>query len=266
MDMPTGHAPPLRPLLLVGLAVFMVGAAAGAQQNCGGSGARDPYSVYPSAKYDGRWTFARIMYNTARGGGRRRGGGEEPWHHDYPNAERHLSKLVSTLSTIRARTDASVILSLSDPELFRYPVAYLSEPGYWYPDDRDVTALRAYLKKGGFLIFDDFVGDDIYNLQQQMLRVLPGMQLIELEPGHPVFDSFYRVKSLEYYHPYYCNPSKFYGIFEDNDPAKRMLAVVNHNNDLGELWEFSDMGFHAVDASNESYKLGLNYMIYAMSR
>ena len=47
-------------------------------------------------------------------------------------------------------------MSFSDPELFKFPVAYLVEPGYWYMSDSDVTTLRAYLHKGGFLIVDDF--------------------------------------------------------------------------------------------------------------
>ncbi|HKS07339.1 MAG TPA: DUF4159 domain-containing protein [Gemmatimonadaceae bacterium] len=239
--------------------------SAHAQRDCGPAGARDPQSVYPTAKYDGRYTFARIYYNSGLGGGFR-GRGEAPWHHDYPNAEQHFSKLVSSLSSVRVRLDGSVIVALTDPQLFKYPIAYMSEPGRWYPSDEEVTALRKYLQKGGFLIFDDFANNDIYNLQEQMSRVIPKMQLIELKPDHPVFDSFYRVKSLEYVHPYYCVKSSFFGIFENNDPAKRMLAVVNYNNDLGELWEFSDWGYYAVNTSNEAYKLGLNYLIYAMSR
>ena len=32
------------------------------------------------------------------------------------------------------RIDGSNILSLDDPELFNYPVAYMAEPGFWYAD------------------------------------------------------------------------------------------------------------------------------------
>ena len=44
---------------------------------------------------------------------------------------------------------------------------------------------------------------------------------------------------------------EFHGIFEDNDPRKRLLAIANYNHDLGELWEFSDTGYVPVDLSNE---------------
>ncbi|MND06663.1 hypothetical protein D3C83_281640 [compost metagenome] len=59
--------------------------------------------------------------------------------------------------------------------------------------------------------------------------------------------------------------AEFWGIFEDNDPAKRMIAIANYNNDIGDYWEYSATGFFPVDLSNEAYKLGVNYMIYGLS-
>ena len=170
------------------------------------------------------------------------------------------------LTSLRAQTDRSVIVRLDSPELFRFPIAYLTEAGHWIPSDSEVQGMRNYLKKGGFVIFDDFSGDDYYNFQEQMLRVLPGMQLKELAPDHPIFDAFYRVKELDYYHPVYCMKSIFYGIFVDNDPKKRMLAIVNYNNDVGEYWEWSDLGQFGINPSNEAYKLGINYLVYAYTR
>ena len=34
---------------------------------------------------------------------------------------------------------------------------------------------------------------------------------------------------------------------------------------MAEYWEFSDRGYYAIDLSNEAYKLGVNYIIYAMT-
>ena len=56
----------------------------------------------------------------------------------------------------------------------------------------------------------------------------------------------------------------YYGMFEDNDPKKRLLAIAGHNQDLGEFWEFSDTGMMPVDLSNEAYKFGVNYFIYGL--
>jgi hypothetical protein len=55
-------------------------------------------------------------------------------------------------------------------------------------------------------------------------------------------------------------------MFEDNDPKKRLLLIANFNSDLGDFWEWSDAGFFPIRLSNEAYKLGVNYVVYALTR
>jgi hypothetical protein len=221
----------------------------------------------PNVPYDGRLTFVRVKYQLPDFSGGFRGSRDLPWSHDYPRGERNFTKIVSELSSTRVRIDASNILTLDDAQLGKYPIAYMAEAGFWRPNDAEVLGLRNYLTKGGFIIFDDFAGEHWMNFQTQMKKVLPGLRPIELDLSHPVFDSFYRIKSLEYDHPIYRGAkSVFYGVFEANDPTKRMLAIVNYNNDLSEYWEFSDTGMFPLDMSNEAYKLGVNYIIYALTR
>ncbi len=221
---------------------------------------------FPNAEYDGRFVFVRTSYTEPMNFGFRRGGGA-PWSHDYPRAERNFLKILSELTSINVRSDASTIIGLDNPEFFRFPVAYMAEPGFWQPTPEEVLTMRAYFQKGGFFIFDDFAGGrDWMNFETQMQKVLPGARPILLDASHPIFDSFYRIASLDYYHPLQQIPSEFYGVFEDNDPTKRMLMIVNFNNDIAEYWEFSDMGFFPIDLSNEAYKLGINYIVYALSR
>jgi hypothetical protein len=258
--------------LAASIALCALPLAAGAQ---GDRNAVCPgFTPYANIEYDGRFAFLRLDYGANNQGigtnsrfsrrGERSGYGG--WAHDYPTAECHFNKLLSNLSTTRTRHDGSVILRLEDPELFKFPIAYLSEPGFWYPSEAAVQNLRKYLQKGGFVIFDDFEGEHIYNLAEQMQRVLPGMRLYKLDEKHTIFDTFYRVKSIEMYHPTERTPSTFYGIFEDNDPKKRMLAIANHNNDIGDYWEWSDTQRFGIDPSNEAYKLGINYIIYILTR
>jgi hypothetical protein len=57
----------------------------------------------------------------------------------------------------------------------------------------------------------------------------------------------------------------YLGLFEDNDPTKRLMAILNYNNDIGDYWEWSDMGYYPIDLSNEAYKFGVNYLVYAMT-
>src|SRR3954462_8094110 len=78
-------------------------------------------------RYDGRFTFARIQDRS-----------EDPrsyyycglpaWAHGYAScrggqrAEESLMKIVNELSFLNPHIEESVIVGLSDPELFKYPV------------------------------------------------------------------------------------------------------------------------------------------------
>jgi hypothetical protein len=226
-------------------------------------GGRQPQTFAENSPYDGRFTFVRIRYSLGDQGGFRQ---DIKWAHDYPRGERHFTKILSELSTIRVRTAVSNIFSLTDPELFKYPVAYLCEAGFWRPTEEEVVSLRAYLQKGGFIIFDDFARNDWLNFTFQMQRVLPKLRPMKMTLDDRIFDSFYRIKTLDQIHPVYGLPAEFYGYYEDNDRSKRLIAIVNYNNDMSEHWEFSDEGLWPVEQSNEAYKIGINYLIYALTR
>jgi hypothetical protein len=214
--------------------------------------------------YDGRVTFVRIRYTTGFAAmGRRGSRGEVPWAHDYPTADTHVMKIINELTLLRPRIDGSNVFSLADPELHSYPIAYLSEPGFWTMDEEEVKGLRSYLAKGGFMIFDDFRGPDWYNLEEQMRRVIPDGQWSQLDATHPIFHSFFEIDDLTYLTSYNGMPT-YYGMFEGNDPSRRLMAIANRDNDLGEFWEFSDTGYFPVDLSNQAYKFGVNYFMYAL--
>ena len=229
-------------------------------------------AIPPNPAYDGRYTFARIRYEQhagelgpgsfGRGGGR----GDVKWAHDYPRGERHFTKIVGEISTIRSRTAESAIFTLDDPELTKYPVAYLCEAGYWQPSEAEIMGLRNYLLKGGFIIFDDFAGSQWDNFVVQMRRVFPELEPLRMTPDDGVFDAFYHITALNYTHPYFGVAAQFWGSYENNDRQGRLLAMINYNNDLSEYWEFSDEQFFPVNMSNDAYKLGINYLVYALTR
>jgi len=223
----------------------------------------DPKNNIP---YDGRFVFARIMYHVQAMGFDQFGRPDIKWDHDYPRAEQNFTRILQEITTIRPFTEGGNVYTLDDPELMKFPVAYMAEPGFWTMKDSEMAGLRNYLAKGGFLIFDDFAGNQWLNFEFQIQRALPGARLVHLDRNHPIFDSFYRIESLDYNHPYFRARSEFYGIFEDNDPARRLLMIVNYNNDISEYWEWSDRGQFPIDLSNEAYKLGVNYVVYGMTR
>jgi hypothetical protein len=187
------------------------------------------------------------------------------WSHDYPRADLHLSRLLSELTNIEANTASTNVFTLDDPELFRHPISYLSEPGFWTMSDEEADRLRSYLLKGGFLIFDDFELEQWHNFEAQMKRVLPEHRLVEIDVDHPIFQSFFEMKTITFPHPLVPVSPTYYGIFEDDDPSKRLMVIVNYNNDVAEYWEWSDQGWFPIDITNEAYKLGINYMIYALT-
>jgi hypothetical protein len=228
----------------------------------------------PRAPYDGRFTFVRVYFDSRSGGGgfgRRRGrGGEPEWHHDRPNAERNLSAIMREISFTRTfdGPTGGNVFALDDPEIFRYPVLWLAEPGFWVPADEEVEKLREYLLKGGFMIFDDFDGGAMYNLEAQMRRVLPELQPIRMTGEEPIFKAFFDIELSELeinQGAGYRDAPDYWGLFEDNDPAKRQLVIMNNNNDIGEFIDYDATGFFPVNLANEAYKLGVNYMVYALT-
>jgi hypothetical protein len=55
----------------------------------------------------------------------------------------------------------------------------------------------------------------------------------------------------------------YLGIFEEDDTDERLMVMINFNNDIGDYWEYSDVGWYPIDLSNDAFKLGVNYIIYA---
>jgi hypothetical protein len=223
--------------------------------------------------YDGLFHFLRVHYQSGgRGGfggfGRRRGGGGEMWAHDYPRADFNFLAILQETTFARTTRRSSSVASLNDPNLFRFPVAYIVEVGSWSPSDEDVAALGQYLLKGGFLIVDDTRDERGYefdSFKENMKRALPDLSFLPLSQDHEIFDTFFRIDPVKVIPPYGRLPVEYWAIFEDNDPSKRLMVLLNLNNDIAEYWEYSDMGYNPIDLTNEAYKLGVNYVIYGLT-
>jgi hypothetical protein len=180
--------------------------------------------------------------------------------------ERNFMKITHELTTLRPHVEGSNIHTFDDPELMKYPVAYLSEPGGWIPSDKEVEGLRAYLAKGGFLWVDDFMRDEWVNFEREMRRVLPDARFERLDTRHPIFDTFFRIDSLTLTHPQDTRlKGEFLAIHEDNDPKKRIMVVIDYNTDVGDFMEWSGQGWFPVDVSNDAYKIAIDYIIYGMT-
>ncbi len=213
-----------------------------------------------SVEYDGQFAFTRIRYGTRVG----RNGG---WEHDYPQADRNFAAILDYMTHTRVNLKGSNIFDLEDPRIFQNPVIYMSEPGYWTTDEIEAKNLRDYLLKGGFIIFDDFDSDPEWrNLESQMRVVLPDHYFIRLDVDHPIFQSFFSIKNLNIPHPMLPGIEPiFYGLFDDNRTDGRMMAIANFNNDIGDYWEWSAEGLYGQDGTADAYRLGVDYLVYAMT-
>ena len=87
----------------------------------------------------------------------------------------------------------------------------------------------------------------------------------EIETQHLVWFKS-RIDAQQFVTPFRGMLPTYYGVYENNDPSRRLLLIANFNNDISEYWEFSATGRYPVALSNEAYKLGINYVVYGMTR
>ena len=214
-----------------------------------------------SARYDGRFMLARLYYGMYPG-----------WSYDWPDMEENLERILDFLTAIRGNTTpTSNILRMDDPDLLQYPVAYLSEPGFWYPTDAEAAGLREYIHKGGFLIVDDFHYPEEWQVfENAMMKVLPDARIERLDITHPIFNSFFPIKSLKVPYPGRLGEmglmGEFFGIYDPDDPSgRRLRVVIDYNQDIGDYIEWSANGVYAVAPTNEAYKFLINYLVYGLT-
>jgi hypothetical protein len=241
-----------------------------------------------NAPYDGRFTFVRMNYQSTPDGCWY--GGQPAWAHGYPIAEQNLVQIMNEVSYLGANIQGFNTLRFDDPELYRYPIAYVIEPDWWAITDSESRALRDYMLKGGFVIVDDFKvrsrafggfggeGDSEFvrepgfggggwpSFEVMMKNVMPNYKFLEMAENHPIFHAFFEIPHLKNFPQAYIRGTPvFRAMFEDNDPEKRIMMIVNYNTDISQYWEWSGRGFKPFDETNEAYKLGVNYLIYGLT-
>ena len=177
-----------------------------------------------------------------------------------------MMKILKELTLSQPRIDGSNVLTLDDPELFDYPIAYMSEPGFWTMSDEEARGCGDYLLKGGFIIFDDFRDDHWYNLEEQMKRVLPEARWVQLDhdaPGVPLVLRDRRTFDLSasYGHAQAGVLRHVRGQRSEEaaDGDRRTSTTTSASTGSSRI-----RASMPVDLSNEAYKFGVNYFIYGL--
>lgn len=224
------------------------------------------------------FTFARVRYSSAGGRGRRWGGG---WATDWPDAELNFAYRLQQVTAMKVNPDSKVI-ELTDPDLADYPFLYMIEPGALSFSDEEVVALRRYLLNGGFMMVDDFWGEREWeNFYEEIKRVFPDREPIELSLEHQVFRAVFpltekpQMASIHHWYSYRGTPYQNYerpdasevhyrAIYDDKG---RMVVIICHNTDLGDGWEREGESpeYFAEHAEKKAYPMGINIIFYAMT-
>ena len=142
-------------------------------------------------------------------------------------------------------------------------------------DMHNVAArLREYLERGGFLMIDDFHGAlEWRGFEATMRRVFPERELVDIEADAEPFHVLYDLSEREQIpgiralmsgrtwekggrHPVWR------AVLDD---AGRVMVLVNHNQDLGDAWEHADDARYPEALTAQAYRLGVNYVVYAMT-
>jgi len=262
--------------------LLLVAVAASAQDFFGrGFRGRFPPRFPTATSFDGGFTFCRLMYTSQR-----REAGGSGWTTDYPDADVNFSIRLSELTKTRISKQANgdpnhLVVRLTDEALFQCPFISATDVGTMALRDAEVTALRAYLEKGGFLWVDDFWGPYAWDAWvDQISRVLPPGEfpIRDLAPDHPIYRTLFEVKALPQI------PSISFWRQSGGDTSERgpfsaephlraildrhgrPMVVMTHNTDISDAWEREgeDPQFF-YSFSPSGYAVGLDIVLYGMT-
>jgi hypothetical protein len=219
------------------------------------------------------FTFVRIKYRSY-------GYYWDKWAIDYPESDLNFSFRLQEMTSLKVDPD-SKYLELTDPELFQHPFVYLIEPGELRFSQSEVKALRKYLLGGGFMMVDDFWGEQEWsNFYREIKRVFPEREPEELPLSHPIFNCVFPLDEK----PQIPNvglgmESRYHGITWERPDAKevhykgvrddrdRLMMVICHNTDLGDGWEWEGYNeyYFREFSEKKAYPLGINIVVYALT-
>ena len=240
----------------------------------------------PDAHEKTEWAFARLMYPPAPGGRYGRGygfgwgyggsvwtEGNSIWTQDYPRADRHFSLALRRLTRLDVRSVEQPV-NLDEGGVYDWPWLYAVQPGHWQLTDAQARSLREYLLRGGFFMADDFWGPGEWEVfMQSMRKVLPGREPVELENREEIFhtvydlDNRYQVASegsVQRGRSWKCEgcPDHWRGILDDHG---RLMVAITFQSDVGDSWEWADAPYYPEKYAALGIRIGVNYVIYAMT-
>lgn len=248
-----------------------------------------PFRQYPGVEYRSfeltpdwqektEWAFARLMFPPgANDGYRGRFDGDwrlglSLWTQDYPRADRHFSLALRRLSRIHVRSVEQPVNLEDGDEVYNWPWLYAVQVGEWGLTQDESMVLRDYLLRGGFFMADDFHGTEEWaEFERRIKQVFPDRPIVEIEDSDPIFHTVYDLND-RYQVPGAAHLSLGYkndgigahwrGIYDDKG---RIMVAISFNSDLGDAWEWADDPYYPERFSGLAIRVGVNYVVYAMT-
>lgn len=266
----------------IALALTAVVADAQFGQRGGFRGFRREPPRFPTAdSFDGAYTFCRGMYDSDR-----REDGGMGWWTDYPDADTNFSIRLSELTKTRISKQPDgepnhFVVRLTDDLLFQCPMIEMEDVGTMRLSEEEVTRLREYLLKGGFLYVDDFWGEWAWaQWAEEIGRVLPARDypIVDLTPEHPLFRTMFvipklpQIPSINHWRRTGGQTSErglesaVPDIAGIADRHGRLMVVMTHDTDISDAWEREgeDARYFYL-FSPDGYAVGINIVLYALT-
>jgi len=224
------------------------------------------------------WAFARLMYPPGWNDGYRgRYDGDwreglSLWTQDYPRADRHFSQALRRLTRIHVRSVEQAVNLEDGDEVFHWPWLYAVQVGEWGLTDGEAKVLREYLLRGGFFMADDFHGTEEWGVfEASMKKVFPDRPIVEIDSADPIFhtvydlDERYQIAGAEHLDRGYKKDGKGAHWLGIHDDKGRIMVAVSFNSDVGDSWEWADEPQYPSRYSDLGIRIGVNYVVYAMT-
>lgn len=200
-----------------------------------------------------------------------RGGGTS-WTEDYPRADRHFVVALRRLSRVNARGLEQPVNPDDVDDIYNWPWLYSGLTGNWDLTDEQASKIREYLLRGGFFYADDFWGPDEWRgFEAGMKKIFPNRDPADLGNDDPLFHTVYDLDNryqilgdwgLRRGPRQGGIMPKWMGIRDDKG---RLLVAITANSDIGDSWEFADVPSYPERYSALGIRIGVNYVLYAMT-
>jgi len=208
-----------------------------------------PSAAPRELELNGGFTIGRLKYT---------GGGD--WYSDESSL-RNLLRALKERGDIRVSQEEEAVVTPTDPEVWNYPMLFMTGHGNVKMSEEEARALRSYLDAGGFLWADDNFGMDT-SFRELVKRLYPETPLTELPFGHAIFRSPNSFPAgAPKIHEHDGGPPRVYAVVKGG----RILVLYTFDCDIGNGIE--DAGVHddPPEKRQAAMRFAINIATYAVT-